>query len=89
MKNKRSADGEDLTDPSCFEGNDLPVECVSWYDAKQFCEELNKRSCSCSGSVIGRAFACCSVVERSRGDFYRTGRTSRTSRTGRTGRTDV
>ena len=29
------------TDPSYFEGTDLPVEMVSWKDAMDFCEKLN------------------------------------------------
>ena len=28
--------------PSEFEGENLPVECVSWYDAQKFCAELTK-----------------------------------------------
>jgi formylglycine-generating enzyme required for sulfatase activity len=30
-------------DPSCFEGNDRPVECVSWNDAQDFVNNLNKK----------------------------------------------
>lgn len=30
--------------PSVFQGNDLPVECVSWDDALLFIEKLNKRT---------------------------------------------
>ncbi|KXS42927.1 MAG: hypothetical protein AWU59_1395 [Methanolobus sp. T82-4] len=31
------------TDPSCFEGDDRPVECVSWYDVQEFIAKLNKK----------------------------------------------
>ncbi|TGC09542.1 formylglycine-generating enzyme family protein [Methanolobus halotolerans] len=30
-------------DPSCFEGDELPVECVSWYDVQEFVKSLNTR----------------------------------------------
>ncbi|BAZ48967.1 hypothetical protein NIES4103_15780 [Nostoc sp. NIES-4103] len=28
--------------PSCFKGDDLPVECASWYDVTEFCKRLSK-----------------------------------------------
>lgn len=28
-------------DPSCFEGDDRPVECISWYDVQEFVKQLN------------------------------------------------
>ena len=28
-------------DPSCFEGDDRPVECVSWNDVQEFIAKLN------------------------------------------------
>jgi formylglycine-generating enzyme required for sulfatase activity len=31
------------TNPSTFRGDDLPVECVSWYDAIVFCNKLSMR----------------------------------------------
>jgi eukaryotic-like serine/threonine-protein kinase len=31
--------------PSCFKGNDrLPVECVSWYNTQEFCDQLSQQT---------------------------------------------
>ena len=30
------------SNPSNFKGDNLPVECISWHDAKEFCKKLNE-----------------------------------------------
>ena len=30
------------SNPSSFKGDNLPVECISWHDAKEFCKKLNE-----------------------------------------------